>query len=82
MLDFILRFLAMAEFEQAHSAHMANENVSILAANHNFQLSTFNSQLFYSSVTPQFSVSSTRCAFSIVRNVPFTPVGSPLTVYE
>ncbi len=54
----------------------------IFLANHNFQLSTFNSQLFYSSVTPQFSVSSTRCAFSIVRNVPFTPVGSPLTVYE
>jgi len=27
MPDSIPRFLAMAEFEQAHSAHMANENV-------------------------------------------------------
>ena len=29
-LDFIPRFLAMAEFEQAHSAHMANENVHFM----------------------------------------------------
>ena len=46
MPDSIPRFLAMAEFEQAHSAHMANENVLIIPLHVRYLLLQFFHLLF------------------------------------